>query len=242
MHPTSQATAPDFTALTDAELVEQVLRGHREAFRHVMQHNNQRLFRMARGVLNDDAEAEDVVQEAYVHAYAKLATYRGDSSVLTWMTRIVLNEAYGRLRKRKPTVAVEQLDMVDTHADKVITFPARFGTEDPASVAARGQLRQLLEQAIAALPEPFRMVFILRDVEQCSIDETAEVLGIREETVKTRLHRARRQLRAALSDTVSTSLGDAFPFMGARCARMTTRVMDELARHDPLARHPPEPG
>lgn len=228
MHTFGKAPEHDEAALTDADLVELVVHGHREAFRLLMQRNNQRLFRMARGVLNDDAEAEDVVQEAYLHAYAKLDTFRGEASVLTWMTRIVLNEAYGRLRQHKPCVAVEQLDFMSADSEKIIAFPAKFGSEDPAAAAARGQIRQLLERAISKLSEPFRIVFIMRDIEQCSVEETALALGIRPETVKTRLHRARRQLRVTLSDTVSASLGDAFPFLGARCARMTDRVMNQL--------------
>ncbi len=221
--------APDFSNLTDAELVGQVLSGFPEAFRHLMQRSNQRLFRMARGVLDDDDEAEDVVQESWLHIYAKLDTFRGESSALTWMTRIVLNEAYGRLRHRRPTTDVEQLDIAPTGSARVIPFPNKFGTENPAATASRAQIRQLLEHAVASLPEPFRLVFILRDIEECTTEETAQTLGIRSETVKTRLHRARRLLRAALQDTVSTTLCEAFPFLGARCARMTDAVMKILA-------------
>lgn len=220
---------PDYATLTDNELVDRVLHGFRDAFRHLMRRSNQRLFRIARGVLNDDAEAEDVVQASYLHAYEKLATFRGDSSVLTWMTRIVLNEAYGRLRERKSTVDVEQLDIAASGGGNVIQFPAKYGSEDPAATVSRAQVRQLLEQAVAALPESFRLVFILREIEECSIEETAATLGIRAETVKTRLHRARRQLRVALQDSVRASLGDAFAFLGARCARMTDAVMQKLA-------------
>lgn len=233
MHTLGTANEHDYTALADPELVKLILQGQREAFRHLMQRHNQRLFRMARGVVNDDAEAEDVVQQSYLLAYAKLDTYRGESSVLTWMTRIVLNEAYGRLRERKTTVGLEQMDAGQMGTGNVIAFPAKFGSEDPAASAARGQIRQLLERSIAALPEPFRIVFIMRDVEQCTIEETSMALGIRAQTVKTRLHRARRQLRAALHDSVSSSLGEAFPFMGARCARMTDCVMERLGTSSP---------
>ncbi len=223
MHPSN--LAPDFSKLTDAELVEQVLHGRAQAFRHLMQRSNQRLFRMARGVVDDDSEAEDVVQESWLHVYSRLDTFRGESSVLTWMTRIVLNEAYGRLRARRPTADIEQLDLAASGGARVIPFPGRFGTENPAATASRAQIRQLLEHAVASLPAPFRLVFILREIEECSTVETAQTLGIRPETVKTRLHRARKLLRVALQDTVSTTLGEAFPFLGARCARMTEVVM-----------------
>lgn len=242
MHVHGTSPAPDFAALADDELVRLVLNGFREAFRELMQRSNQRLFRIARGVLNDDAEAEDVVQEAYLRAYTKLGTFRGESSVLTWMTRIVLNEAYGRLRRRKPTVGMECLDLAPAGGNTVVPFPTKFGSEDPAAAATRGQIRDLLEQAVSALPDAFRLVFIMREVEECSTEETAQALGIRAETVKTRLHRARRLLRVALQDSVRASLGEAFPFLGARCARMTDAVLERLADLPPPKQMPPAGG
>jgi len=221
----------DYAALDDMALVELARGGRREAFRHIMRRCNQRLFRVARGVVDDDAEAEDVVQEAYVHAFEKLSTFRGDAALLTWMTRIVLNEAHGRLRRRRRTVGIEQIDASQCDAAKVVAFPARFGGEDPAAAAARGEIRRLMERAIDDLPEAFRIVFVMREIEQCTVEETACSLGLRAETVKTRLHRARRLLRATLHDTLSATLHDAFPFLGARCDRMTATVLERL---DPL--------
>ena len=116
----------------------------------------------------------------------------------------------------------------------MIAFPNRNGTEDPAADAARREIRQLLEHAIDALPEHFRLVFVMREIEECTVDETATCLGLRPETVKTRLHRARRLLRSSLNDTLSITLADAFPFLGARCERITNSVM---ARIDPEGRH-----
>ena len=217
-----------YATLDDAALVQWAQRGHREAFRHLMQRCNQRLFRIARGVVNDDSEAEDVVQEAYTHAFAKLASFRNESSLLTWMTRIVLNEAYGRLRQRRPTIDIDTLESAQPNDHRVVAFPSRFGSEDPAASAAREQIRHLLENAIDALPEPFRIVFILRDIEGCSVEETASSLEIRAETVKTRLHRARRQLRSALQDSLADALVDAFPFLGPRCDRMTNTMLKRL--------------
>jgi RNA polymerase sigma-70 factor (ECF subfamily) len=220
--------AVDFAALADPELVRLVQVGERGAFREITQRCNQRLFRVARGVLNDDAEAEDVVQAAYVDAYAKLADFRGEASLLTWLTRIVLNESYGRLRARHHTVGVEHIDAAQGEGSSVLAFVPRSGGEDPAAAAARAQIRRLLETAVDALPEPFRIVFVLREVEGCSVEETAQMLDVRPETVKTRLHRARRLLRVALQDSLSTVVGDAFPFLGQRCARLTESVMQRI--------------
>ena len=223
----------DFDRLDDVALVALARAGRRQAFRHIMGRCNQRLFRVARGVVHDDAEAEDIVQAAYVDAFEHLGTFRGDASLLTWLTRIVLNEAHGRLRARKHVVDVAQIDVAQ-EGGRVIAFPNRNGTEDPAADAARREIRQLLEHAIDALPEHFRLVFVMREIEECTVDETATCLGLRPETVKTRLHRARRLLRSSLNDTLSITLADAFPFLGARCERITNSVM---ARIDPEGRH-----
>jgi RNA polymerase sigma factor (sigma-70 family) len=225
--------AIDYLALDDNALVELVRRGDRQAFRYIMKRSNQRLFRVARGVMNDDAEAEDVVQEAYVNAYEKLATFRGDATLLTWLTRVVLNEAYGRLRQRRRTVDVEQIETAQLDTGRVIAFPSRSTAEDPAAAAARGQIRQLVEHAIDELPEAFRIVFVMRELEDCTVAETAYALGLRAETVKTRLHRARRLLRAALQDTLSTTLCEAFPFLGPRCDHMTDSVMQRIQSGPP---------
>jgi len=229
MSASPHAVAVDYAALDDAALVALVRGGQQGAFRHIMQRCNQRLFRVARSVLGEDAEAEDVLQESYLRAYRKLDTFRGESSLLTWLTSIVLNEARGRLRRRHNMVGLEKIDEspMDTH--QIVQFPSRFGSEDPAVSAARLQLRHLLEQAIDALPPAFRTVYMLRDVEECSVEETATQLAIKPETVKTRLHRARRLLRHSLHGSVAASLGDAFPFMGERCARVTEAVMARLA-------------
>lgn len=221
--------AIDYASLEDMALVGLAQSGNRDAFRHIMQRCNQRLFRIARGVVNDDAEAEDVVQQAYLNAFEKLATFRGDSSLLTWMIRIVLNEAYGRLRQRqrRPTVGIEQLEAAQSDA-RIVAFPSRFGSEDPAAAASRAQIRRMVEHAIDALPEPFRIVFVMREIEECTVEETAFALDLRSETVKTRLHRARRLLRSSLQDTLLATLSDAFPFLGPRCERMTTAVLKRL--------------
>lgn len=223
-----KAAEIDFAGLGDAELVELARGGRREAFLQVIRRCNQRLFRIARGVVHDDAEAEDVVQAAYVNAFEHLEAFRGEAMVSTWLSRIVLNEARGRLRARKPTVAVEQIEAAQGEAGRVLAFPARFGSEDPASSAARREIRLLLERAIDQLPEHFRLVFVMREIEECTVEETAECLGLRPETVKTRLHRARQRLRASLEDALAPAIGDAFPFLGARCDRIAAVVIARL--------------
>jgi RNA polymerase sigma-70 factor (ECF subfamily) len=227
--PTPNATVViDFESLDDAALVGLARDGQRGAFRHIMQRCNQRLFRVARSVLRNDFEAEDVVQEAYARAFGSLATFRGEASLLTWLTRIVLNEAHGRIRKRRNLVDIDQVESSDARDDRVIPVPSKFGGEDPAASAARAEVRRLLEHAIDELPESFRLVFTLRELEGCTVEETAANLGIREETVKTRLFRARRLLRAALEGSLASSLSGAFPFLGRRCARMTEQVLARL--------------
>jgi RNA polymerase sigma-70 factor (ECF subfamily) len=224
--------ARDYSDLPEAELVRLARAGYREAFAAIMQRCNQRLFRVARSVLRDEGEAEDVLQDTYINAFRKLDSFRGESSLLTWLTRITLNEARGRLRRRKDTVPLENHASESPEESRVILFPTVAAGPDPESSAAQAQMRRVLERAIDGLPEPFRLVFVMRDVEECSIADTAAQLGIRAETVKTRLHRARKLLRAALDEEMGRSLKDSFPFLGARCARLTQRVLQRLEELD----------
>lgn len=210
----------DHAALPEAELAALARQGDRAAFRAIMQRCNQRLFRVARAVMRDEAEAEDVLQEAYARAFAAIGGFRGEAGIATWLTRIVLNEAHRRLRLRRPTVELDELD------DRVVAFPGR--PEDPEADAARSQIRRLLEQAVDQLPEPFRLVFILREIEELSVDETAEHLGLKPQTVKTRLHRARQRLREALDARLADVMVGAYPFLGARCERITERVLQRM--------------
>lgn len=216
-------------ALEDGELVALARRGEAVAFREIMRRNNRHLFRAARGVLGDDAEAEDVVQEAYVRAFGGLASFRGDATLSTWLTRIALNEALGRLRRRRDTVELEAIEVAQEGGGaRILMFPAAQAGGDPEGAAARREIRRLLEEAIDELPEAFRLVLVTRDVDGMSVGETAQILGIRPETVRTRLHRARRLLRAALDQRLGDTLREAFPFDGARCARMTEAVLARL--------------
>jgi RNA polymerase sigma-70 factor, ECF subfamily len=204
----------------DAELLALVRSGETDALVALMQSNNQRLYRVARGILKDDADAEDVVQESYVRAFTHLAAFKGESSLATWLARIVTNEALGRLRRRR--------QMVDI-AETLASDPCHTEPVSPESAAARQEIRRAIESAIDELPPAFRTVFIMRAIEQMSIEETAACLGILGETVKTRFHRANRLLRQALKAQFASILDDAFPFLGVRCERLIKRVLARLA-------------
>ena len=218
----------DHEALDEAALVSLAQVGDREAFRVIMQRGNQRLFRTARGVVRDDAEAEDVLQEAYVRAFAAIGGFRGEAGIMTWLTRIVLNEARDRLRRRRPTVDLDQIERAQEAGGQVIPFPQASGAPSPEADAARSQIRDLIERAVDDLPDIFRIVFIMRDIDDCSIEETAANLDLKPETVKTRLHRARRLLRQALDAQLASTMVEAFPFLGARCGRITEAVLARL--------------
>jgi len=219
----------DLVTLDDVALVQLARQRNADAFRIIMQRNNQRLYRVARSVVQDDSEAEDVVQQAYVNAFGSLGSFRGDSSLPTWLTRITLNEALGRLRRQRPLVDLEVLDADSaTGTSQVIPFPLMPESADPERAAAQSQIRHLIERAIDDLPEIFRVVFVMRDVEDMSIEETADFLGLPPATVKTRLHRARRQLRRALDEKVASTLTEAFPFDGKRCQQTADKVVERL--------------
>lgn len=219
----------DYAQMLDAELIVRVLRGEQLAFQTVMERYNQRLYRTARGIVGDDAEAEDVVQEAWMRAFAAIASFRGDAALLTWLVRIVINEARGRLRKRHLQAELADIDVAQQSGTLILGFPDGQKVDDPEANAARTEARILVEQAVDRLPESFRLVFLLRDVQECSIEETSAILGIRPETIKTRLFRARRMLRDDLDNTLADALQGSFPFLGRRCERLTGNVMGRLA-------------
>ena len=222
------AQPQNLDALGDAELVQLAREHNGDAFRIIMQRNNQRLYRVARSVVQDDSEAEDVVQETYVRAFGSLGQFRGDSSLATWLTRITLNEALGRLRRQRHMVDLEVLDAEPSGKTQIIPFPLMPVAADPERAAAQRQIRNLIEGAIDDLPEIFRVVFVMRDVEGLSIEETADVLGMPPATVKTRLHRARLQLRRALDEQLASTLTEAFPFDGKRCRQSADKVLARL--------------
>ena len=218
------------TVADERNLVERAKSGDQSAFRAIMEQNNQRLYRVARAVMKDDTEAEDVVQETYLRAFFNLSKFRGESSLTTWLTRIALNEALGRKRKQRAMVTLETVETAQETSAQIIKFPAMTTETDPERSAAQNEIQRLLERAMDALPEPFRVVFVMRDVEEMSIEETAFHLGIRPQTVKTRLHWARRLLRQSLDGELASTLKETYPFAGARCARITEAVLSRLRK------------
>jgi RNA polymerase sigma-70 factor, ECF subfamily len=223
------AHAPPMAPLgaTDAELVERARARDEAAIRSIMQSNNRRLYRLARGILRNDSEAEDVVQETYVRAFTHLESFRGDSSLATWLARIAMNEALGRLRRQRPGVEWTSLPPGTLEA-QIIQFPLSAASEDPEKSMAQREIQHVVEHAIDELPEAFRIVFITRVIEGMNVEETAEILGLKPETVKTRLHRARTMLRENVEKKIGPVVMEAFPFAGKRCERLTDAVLKRL--------------
>lgn len=223
----------DLATASDAVLVALCRQGNEEAIRALIRRNNRRLYRVARAILRDDAEAEDVVQDTYVRALQNLEGFRGEAAIATWLSRIAANEALQRLRRRRPMAPLDELDA--PHGGNVIMLPTSVvpaGT--PEAAAAREQVRGMLERAVAGLPDAYRAVFLLRDVEQMSVQETGDLLGIKPETVKTRLHRARALVRSSLQGQLGLGFADLFPFDGARCDAVADRVVGRLRNEGAL--------
>ena len=207
------AIQQDLERLADPELVERIRAGDMRAMEALMRRHNRVLYRTARAILRDDAEAEDAVQEAYLHAYRSLATFRGESKLSTWLVRIAANEALMRRRRNIRMAEVVPLD------------PAIAAEEEQGD----SMLRRILEKRIDALPDDYRAVFVLRALEELTVEETAAALGIPEATVRTRYFRARGLLREALARDVDRTLEEAFAFDGERCDRMVARVLERIA-------------
>jgi RNA polymerase sigma-70 factor (ECF subfamily) len=211
----------------DAELVRGALAGEEAAFRAIMGRHNRLLYRIARGIVPNDSEAEDVLQEAYIKAFTHLDSFRQESSLATWLTRITMNEALGRMRRERPVAGLEKLES-QRSAAQIIQFPHMMTSADPEQAMAQRQILRLVEKAAGNLPAIFRIVFMARAVEGLSTTETAGLLGLSPKTVKTRLHRARRLIRQDLEEQIGPSLMNAFPFAGARCERLTSAVLKRL--------------
>ena len=226
MHP-AQAGPIVPVGTAEAELVRRARARDEAAIRSIMQANNRRLYRIARGILRNDSEAEDVVQETYVRAFTQLDAFRGDLSLATWLARIAMNEALGRLRRQRPGVEWSALPQGTLEA-QIIQFPLSGAFEDPEKSIAQRQIQHVVEHAIDELPDPFRIVFITRVIEGMNVEETAEILGLKPETVKTRLHRARTMLRDNVEKKIGPIVMEAFPFAGKRCERLTDAVLKRL--------------
>jgi RNA polymerase sigma-70 factor (ECF subfamily) len=209
--------------------VQGILCHDHTAFEILMRRYNARLYRVARSILKNDADAEDVLQEAYLAAYRAMDRFRGAAQLSTWLTRIVINQALRRLRASKRDRVVVDFQRGRDHLPQTQEpFVNQRGNESPEQIALQSQLQQLLEQKIDALPLIFRTVFVLRKVEDMSVQETAESLSIPAATVRSRLHRARAQLRESLALEMDSAAGSVFPFGGARCDRIVFGVLGRL--------------
>jgi RNA polymerase sigma-70 factor (ECF subfamily) len=228
--PLQDTLAPALPADDDAELVERIARRDQTAFETVMRRHNTRLFRVARAILRDDTEAEDALQDAYLDAYRHIGDFRGSARLATWLTRIVVNHALMRLRKQKRervVVAFRDRSGADESAGPGFDVPDRAAEPAPLTVL-RAELRHLLERRIDELPVAFRTVFIMREVEDLTVEETAECLSIPSATVRTRLFRARALLREKLARDMDLATVDLFGFAGARCDRIVAGVLARL--------------
>ena len=205
--------------------------GNRAAFEAIMRRHNRQMFRTARAILQNEADAEEAVQEAYLKAFLHLDGFAGGSRLSTWLVKITVNEALGRLRRRMPGHGRDDLQPADL-AEEAMNERTCAETS-PEAAAAQSEIRRQLEAAIDALPQAQRTVFMLRAVEEFSTEDTAACLGIPPETVKTRLHRARQALRRRLQHRVAAALADTFPFAGARCDRVVAAVLDRLDHAPP---------
>jgi RNA polymerase sigma-70 factor (ECF subfamily) len=208
--------------MSDEEVVERVREGDVALFEVIMRRYNERLYRTARAVLGSDDDTDDVVQQSYVSAFQHLAQFEGRSRFSTWLTRIVLNEAYARARKRGRLVQAPW-----DSEEPIVAEPSSPGPS-PETAAARGELRGLLEDAIETLPMPYRVVFVMRSVEMLSTAETAACLDLSEEAVKTRLHRAHGLLRRTLCSAIGAETPDLFRFYRPRCDRLVTSVLQSI--------------
>jgi RNA polymerase sigma-70 factor (ECF subfamily) len=223
--------APAAALLSEPELALRIGAGDTLALEALMRRFNRTLFRTARAILRDDAEAEEALQDAYLKVFRSIGQFRGDSKLSTWLVRIVANEALMRRRKRVRKAEVVELypsgNEFEVQAEQTMNV-----NEQPERVAVRAETRKLLESKIDALPDSFRAVFMLRAIEDFSVEETAQALGIPEATVRTRFFRARGLLREALSQEIDHAFDDAFGFDGARCDRVVANVLARLQREE----------
>lgn len=218
----AMGTAPDM------EVVQRVLDGDTASFELIMRRYNRRLFRIARSVLRNDADAEDVVQDSYVRVFEHLSGFEGKGAFSAWLTKIALNEALGHLRGAD--AARSRISFDDPEESEEANYMANLNSSlpNPEQNAARGEVRHLLELAIDALPDAYRITFILCGVEEMSVAEAAACLDVEQATVKTRYHRARNILRHQLSNLVESTVGEVFSFDGARCDRIVSGVFLRL--------------
>src|SRR6202165_2426162 len=239
--PAPSAPAPKpASAVDDAELVGRIAGHDQAALEVLMRRHNGRLFRVARAILKDDAEAEDALQDAYLDAYRHIDDFHGGARLSTWLTRIVINQALMRLRKHKrDRIVVAFGDGSGTEPHQAEADVADERSESPPGATLRAEIRRALERRIDELPTAFRTVFVMREVEDMTVDETAECLSIPAATVRTRLFRARALLREALARGMDMATVDVFSFAGERCDRIVAGALKRAEASAPAsANHP----
>jgi RNA polymerase sigma-70 factor, ECF subfamily len=212
--------------LTDEEIVERVIAGDTALFEVLMRRNNRRIYRVARAIVKDEREAEDVMQQAYVSAYVHLDQFAGAATFATWLSRIAANEALARVRRRALSVEIDESVERSEERMKEMASPE----SNPERQAASRELGQVLESSIDGLPDEHRAVFVLREVEGLSTAETASCLGISEDLVKVRLHRAKARLRERIFARVGRAASEAFEFAAPRCDRVVVAVFERIDR------------
>lgn len=219
------AASPPASALPDSELVKRIRAGERALFEILMRRHNQRIYRAARAILKDEAEVEDVMQQAYLNAFTHLHQFEERAQFSTWLTRIALNEASGRRNRMRASASLTQQPDDDRGA---FMETIRSPQPDPERQAYAQELHRVLEDAVDELPDTYRAVFMLRDVEGLSTSETGEGLGLGDEAVKTRLHRARAMIRRAVSARLGAVAPGTFQFQAPRCDRVVAAVLERL--------------
>ena len=210
----------------DGSIVRRITAGDRSAFEGLMRRHNRRLYRLARAALRDETEAQDALQDAYLQAYRSIGQFRGDAALATWLSRLVLNECLGRLRRNNRRQKV--VPIVSSPTDREIDAVCANESELPERTVGRAQMRALLERKLDEIPEAFRVVFVLRSVEELSVEETAQSLGIAEATVRSRHFRAKSLLRESLAQELDLAERDVFEFGGAHCDRVVAGVLGRL--------------
>jgi RNA polymerase sigma-70 factor (ECF subfamily) len=224
MGPAVAPAKPKPESLTDEEVVCRVRAGETALYEVIMRRYNQRLYRIARAILHSDAEAEDVMQDAYVRAYEHLGQFAGRAPFAAWLTRIAVHEALARLRLSNRNQSLDENEY-----DGDLSMQMTSKSPDPEQNASGAQLRDILEEAVLNLPEHYRTVIMLRDIEELSTTETAQALDLTEDNVKVRLHRGHGMIRSWLLERIGAGAKEAFPFMGERCNRVVEAVFNRLA-------------
>lgn len=212
---------------SENELVRGAQARQPEAIRAIVKRYNQRLYRLARAIVRNDADAEEVLQEAYLRAFEAIGGFRGEATLATWLSRITINEALGRLRRKRRRARLDA-DLASPDQARIIPFPSANPSDDPERVMAQRQILKVVEQASDNLPDIYRVVFVARVIEGLSVEEAAEALSLQPATIKTRLHRARALIKQELESAIGPLLLGAFPFAGKRCERLTDAVMAKL--------------